>query len=294
IRFIVHYILFIVSYILFIVYYILFIVYYILFIVYRTIKLFNNLQFKISWFGSAGAEVRVLVVTAHPDDECMFFGPSIIRLTEEKAEVHLLCLSEGNYYNQGSQRREELLNSCSLLGIPQSRVTLDPGSLIWNWNSLFYAHSLLLVLLSLLLLLFLFLRLLLSLLLLFLLLLFFFFQVLTFDSAGVSGHSNHVSIFKAVSHLASSGHVPDDCCLLSLDTVGLFRKYVSVLDLPLSWTLSSSLCVFNVSLLSFQDAMLCHRSQLLWFRHLYMVFSRYMFVNTFQMIPRGPRNLRIY
>ncbi|XP_030010873.1 N-acetylglucosaminyl-phosphatidylinositol de-N-acetylase-like [Sphaeramia orbicularis] len=229
-------------------------------------------------FGSAGAEVRVLVVTAHPDDECMFFGPSIIRLTEEKAEVHLLCLSEGNYYNQGSQRREELLNSCSLLGIPQSRVTLvdhrslpDDPTAEWSISLVssliskhIKAHS--------------------------------FNMVLTFDSAGVSGHSNHVSIFKAVSHLASSGHVPDDCCLLSLDTVGLFRKYVSVLDLPLSWTLSSSLCVFS-GLWGYRrarDAMLCHRSQLLWFRHLYMVFSRYMFVNTFQMIPRGPRNLRIY
>lgn len=42
-----------------------------------------------------GADIRALFVTAHPDDECMFFAPSIIRLVELNASVHLLCLSEG-------------------------------------------------------------------------------------------------------------------------------------------------------------------------------------------------------
>lgn len=41
------------------------------------------------------SEIRTLIVTAHPDDECMFFAPTIIRLSELKASVHLLCLSEG-------------------------------------------------------------------------------------------------------------------------------------------------------------------------------------------------------
>lgn len=38
---------------------------------------------------------RVLIVVAHPDDECMFFGPTIFRLCEQGADVHLLCLSNG-------------------------------------------------------------------------------------------------------------------------------------------------------------------------------------------------------
>lgn len=42
-----------------------------------------------------GEDIRALVVTAHPDDECMFFAPTIIRLIELNATVHLLCLSEG-------------------------------------------------------------------------------------------------------------------------------------------------------------------------------------------------------
>lgn len=40
-------------------------------------------------------DARVLFVTAHPDDECMFFAPAIIKLTEFNATVYLLCLSSG-------------------------------------------------------------------------------------------------------------------------------------------------------------------------------------------------------
>ena len=38
---------------------------------------------------------RVLFVTAHPDDECMFFGPSVLNAVENGRSVHLLCLSTG-------------------------------------------------------------------------------------------------------------------------------------------------------------------------------------------------------
>jgi len=40
---------------------------------------------------------RVLLITAHPDDECMFFGPVIQKLSKMK-DVHLflMCLSVGN------------------------------------------------------------------------------------------------------------------------------------------------------------------------------------------------------
>ena len=40
-------------------------------------------------------DVRALIVTAHPDDECMFFAPIILGLVEMKIPVHILCLSKG-------------------------------------------------------------------------------------------------------------------------------------------------------------------------------------------------------
>ncbi|CAF98507.1 unnamed protein product, partial [Tetraodon nigroviridis] len=71
-----------------------------------------------------GAGIRALVVTAHPDDECMFFAPAIIQLVSLNVDVHLLCLSQGNYYNQGALRKQELISSCAVLGIPASRITV--------------------------------------------------------------------------------------------------------------------------------------------------------------------------
>lgn len=39
---------------------------------------------------------RVLLVTAHPDDECMFFGPTLIALQKrENCRIFVLCMSRG-------------------------------------------------------------------------------------------------------------------------------------------------------------------------------------------------------
>lgn len=43
---------------------------------------------------------RVLFVIAHPDDECMFFGPTILHFTKKtNCQVYLMCLSTGTYNN---------------------------------------------------------------------------------------------------------------------------------------------------------------------------------------------------
>ena len=41
------------------------------------------------------APPTVLLVTAHPDDECMFFAPTLASLVATDAELWLLCLSLG-------------------------------------------------------------------------------------------------------------------------------------------------------------------------------------------------------
>lgn len=42
----------------------------------------------------------VLLVTAHPDDEAMFFAPTISRLQQQGASIHILCLSNGESLKQ--------------------------------------------------------------------------------------------------------------------------------------------------------------------------------------------------
>ncbi|CAB1316409.1 unnamed protein product [Coregonus sp. 'balchen'] len=70
--------------------------------------------------------------------------------------------------------------------------------------------------------------------------------VLTFNGRGVSGHSNPTAIYKAV------------------------RKYLSFLEFPISWLLPSDLCciIGSKGYGKVKRAMLCHRTQLLWFRYL--------------------------
>lgn len=47
-----------------------------------------------------GPPARILLVTAHPDDEVMFFGPLIYWVTRSKAsKIYLLCLSNGTLIN---------------------------------------------------------------------------------------------------------------------------------------------------------------------------------------------------
>ncbi|XP_033833784.1 N-acetylglucosaminyl-phosphatidylinositol de-N-acetylase [Periophthalmus magnuspinnatus] len=242
------------------------------------VKSFKHVMCIESNHGTDLSAVRALFVTAHPDDECMFFAPTIIQLVQFNASVNLLCLSEGNYYNQGSLRKEELLNSCAVLGIQGSKVSIiddknfpDDPNAQWSISLVSSVVSKHIKMNSINL-------------------------VLTFDGRGVSGHANHTAIYKAVSHLAYTGHLPIDCCLLSLETVGVIRKYLSLLELPLSWLLPSSVCCM-IGLEGYRQAkaaMLCHRTQLLWFRYLYVMFSRYMFVNTFHIIPQGPKNLKMY
>ncbi|XP_057573051.1 N-acetylglucosaminyl-phosphatidylinositol de-N-acetylase isoform X2 [Hippopotamus amphibius kiboko] len=139
--------------------------------------------------GLPGGGSRTLLVTAHPDDEAMFFAPTILGLARLRHRVFLLCFSAGNYYNQGEIRKKELLQSCDVLGIPASNVVIidnrdfpdDPG-VRWDTEQVasvllrhVEAHGIHLV--------------------------------VTFDAGGVSGHSNHTALYEAVRVLSAHAAV---------------------------------------------------------------------------------------
>ncbi|CAL1699298.1 unnamed protein product [Somion occarium] len=69
---------------------------------------------------------NILLLTAHPDDECMFFAPTILSLTkyhvnEKRPNLYSLCLSVGNAEGLGNIRRDELQRSLDVLGVDQGR-----------------------------------------------------------------------------------------------------------------------------------------------------------------------------
>ncbi|KAM3936387.1 N-acetylglucosaminyl-phosphatidylinositol de-N-acetylase [Leptodactylus fuscus] len=209
-----------------------------------------------------------LLLIAHPDDECMFFAPTILRLLQGQRPLSVLCCSTGNYYNQGETRKEELIQSCAALGIAPSNVTIvdhsdlpDNPTVRWDErlvSSLVLNHI----------------------------------QekdidlVITFDERGVSGHSNHISLYRAIRSLHSSGKLPEGCSVLVLESVNIFRKYISILDLPLSWFWRQDVLFISSGRQYTQakEAMLHHQSQLAWFRHIYLFFSRYMLINSLNFL----------
>ncbi|XP_006033174.2 N-acetylglucosaminyl-phosphatidylinositol de-N-acetylase [Alligator sinensis] len=198
----------------------------------------------------------------------MFFAPTLLSLGRLRARLWLLCSSSGNYYNQGEIRKRELEESCAVLGIPPSNVAVidhrdlpDDPAVEWDTQllSTFVLKHIETNNINL---------------------------VVTFDAGGVSGHANHISLYAALRNLHSEGKLPEGCRVLILESVNLLRKYISALDVPISCLLSRDVLFILTKEESEQAkrAMRCHRSQLLWFRHIYMVFSRYMVINSLRLL----------
>ena len=70
---------------------------------------------------------NILLVTAHPDDEAMFFAPTILSLIRKQSiGLFHLCLSSGNADGLGVIRKAELSSSLDVLGIhPDKRWVFD-------------------------------------------------------------------------------------------------------------------------------------------------------------------------
>lgn len=111
--------------------------------------------------------------------------------------------------------------------------------------------------------------------------------VYTFDDGGVSGHKNHVAVYQSVKNIFSSANRNRPTgvrAICFLQTTSLWRKYLGVLDLPFSFLSASHVVVAGPrDIMCGERAMLAHRSQLEWFRFLYLLFSRYMVINSFSV-----------
>ncbi|XP_042464921.1 probable N-acetylglucosaminyl-phosphatidylinositol de-N-acetylase isoform X2 [Zingiber officinale] len=62
-----------------------------------------------------GKRRNVLLVIAHPDDESMFFTPTILFLKYGGHNIHILCMSTGNADGVGNTRKDEIYQACSIL-----------------------------------------------------------------------------------------------------------------------------------------------------------------------------------
>ncbi|CAL1535421.1 unnamed protein product, partial [Lymnaea stagnalis] len=155
----------------------------------------------------------VLLITAHPDDECMFFSPALLDLSQT-CEIHVICTTTGDYCKQGAIRKKELLKSCQILGIPKQHVQVfDDSSFPDDPKAIWDAKKLLSKILACIK------------------------QIqpnhiLTFDAKGVSGHPNHIAVSEVI--ISSSFFWLESPQIYQLESISLLRKYLGILDLPCS------------------------------------------------------------
>ncbi|KAI9678658.1 MAG: N-acetylglucosaminyl-phosphatidylinositol de-N-acetylase [Caeruleum heppii] len=243
---------------------------------------------------------RICLLIAHPDDEAMFFGPTLVALTARELGNHvkILCLSSGDADGLGETRKKELVRSALMLGLRNEDdvfVVEDPAfpdSLTTPWptpkiaNLLLHAFAPSLA------------------------------QtpsstaptatidvLLTFDAAGISSHPNHISLYHgALDFLGRlTKHHPGWSAPVSvyvLDSVSVVRKYLGVLDAPLSLVAMLLLgkkrrepptpLVFVSAPQEWRRAQramtAAHRSQMRWFRWGWIGLSRYMVINSLRLV----------
>ncbi|KAI9217870.1 putative deacetylase LmbE-like domain-containing protein [Blastocladiella britannica] len=226
---------------------------------------------------------RVLLVTAHPDDECMFFAPTCLALTDAGVPLHLLCLSTGNADGLGTVRERELRTSAKILRIPAENMAVvnslslqDGMKAVWpaaeivkRVKDVVKRDGIT--------------------------------QIVTFDNGGVSGHPNHIAISRALQSDASLGKitwhlysVPSVVAKYLPFSLDAFRTLTSGSSRPrdhyqlgttgsvrqsatdeVVWRVVSRPAQIERA----KTAMRAHASQMVWFRYLYIKVSRYMAVN---------------
>ena len=80
----------------------------------------------------ATKKLKLMLIVAHPDDECFAFGGALALAADQGVETRVICLTDGQAAtNRGSSadaadlgrmRREEFTASCNILGVTQHEL----------------------------------------------------------------------------------------------------------------------------------------------------------------------------
>ncbi|CAL5230095.1 g13553 [Coccomyxa viridis] len=226
----------------------------------------------VSWLTDAPISQpgRVLLVTAHPDDEVIFFSSSVTALHAAGAEVFLLCLTSGDAHGLGQQRVLELEKAAQALGIDRDHLTILNDTRIQDghheiWEQEYVAGIVAAEVdvrdIN---------------------------TIITFDPMGVTGHINHEGCYTGVRYyLTVCRRQGVDCPAgWSLTTTEELRTYSSLLDIlpsALESKGSEDAAMYtNHDLYGMFRAMSAHKSQSRWWKH--VLVTRYTFVNTLRRI----------
>lgn len=207
-------------------------------------------------------KVNICFVIAHPDDEVMFFFPSLklVFNKKKKEEIYMLCLSNGNNYGEGLKREKEFFNVWSYVGGDKKNSKIlniadfQDGFHFWDEKKVFdivkdfcIEHKIE--------------------------------TIITFDAYGISKHPNHISIYRGVKLLRQWNK---ELLIFTLISTNIIRKYMSVYSCL--FLMREKFIVTHFGTRQLLVAMYLYRSQFEYYRVLFCLFSQYAYYNTFQLL----------
>lgn len=200
-----------------------------------------------------------LLLIAHPDDESMFFSPFLFHNSPL-----IICLSKGDFHNEGERRVKEMEHLCNSRNWNLKLLDHKDGE-SWDENIIMIEAAFECILNDI-------------------------ENVVTFDERGVSGHQNHISCYKAMKKLQkysilinklnawpskynSIVHRIASLQFHYLKSTNIIEKYMISFRRP-----SYKIPIYSIFAIR---NMIYHKSQLLWFRYIYIMISSYMNFNEF-------------
>ena len=103
--------------------------------------------------------------------------------------------------------------------------------------------------------------------------------VFTFDGRGISSHPNHIAIYNGIKDLEVL-EGDQTIKVYYLESVCLMRKYLGWTECL--WTLLRTYSWHNWMWIDGYRCMSMHKSQFVWYRRLWVFFSRYNYINTYE------------
>ncbi|CEP61323.1 N-acetylglucosaminylphosphatidylinositol deacetylase LALA0_S03e00298g [Lachancea lanzarotensis] len=208
----------------------------------------------------------VNLVIAHPDDEVMFFAPTLMQLDallDSGVPVRVFSMTNGGADGLGGIRAHELQESIELLmrrKHPLVKVLDFADGMQEKWDLTATANSLKSLVTDTIP------------------------AFITFDDRGISNHVNHISCYYTVKQLR--GHYSKGLYFRLLSKQWFLQKYTAFVPALLYGHKSSQEIVFvsdfKTYLLSFATMLNAHVSQMVWFRYGWWMFSNYVYANELQ------------
>ena len=220
----------------------------------------NDIKGELSSIGS------VLLIIAHPDDEIMFWTPTIKTLISFNISMKILCLSNGNYDGLGELREKEFDNISRLLNFPYSQIINIPelqDNINQKWDPAIVSQQI---------------------------------EeylkenedvktILTFDGNGVTKHPNHISCFNGLQYYLNKNL--DECKrkrikVFTLDSFNFFFQYT--VFTPFFYTLFKPYGYFLMTCFSSYKWMSIYETQFNLLRKAHVLLSGYSYFNSYTKV----------